>query len=313
MNYKKNGASLSVILESGSTSISGFSSINKRTTSTSNSKPKPTNYLVNNVDIANTATAKHITVNSSGTYSKPTGATKLRYMIIGGGGGGGGGCGGAYNNDDGHEDHAILGHDGGHGGYGTVIENEIDVTSYSSINVTIGNRGNKGYGGSSKYTEPSDGQPSSGNAGNSGNSTILKHGTTTIVTAQGGGGGPGGPAAGRWVDTNAGNGSSWRGFYYSTKSTKNTGGKGNTIYGTSGNLSSYNGNDNLTTNAAENKTFKSGWENSLTQIAATHQPRSNGGAGGWGYGNGKNANSGSHGNDGAHGRACLIWLFDDGS
>ena len=319
MDFKKNGASLSEILHSGTDSIStnpGFSpAINKRTTSTANSKPEPTNYLVGGVDIANAATAKHIIANSSGNYTKPTGATKLRYMIIGGGGGGGGGCGGGYNNDNDGQDHALLGHNGGYGGYGTVETGVIDVANYSSVNVTIGNKGNGGAGGAYKYTEPSDGPLYSGTNGNSGNSTILKGVNssgqiTTIKTAQGGGGGPGGPAGDRKVVRNSsGHGSSWQGWANSTSTSKGTGGTGNTIYGLSPRNSTYNGNDNWTTNAAENKTFKSGWENTLTQISSSHQTRSNGGDGGWGYGIGKNANAGINGNNGAQGRACLIWLY----
>ena len=144
MDFKKNGASLSNILETGTNSIStnpGFSpAISKRTTSTSNSKPEPTNYLIGGVDIANTATAKHIIANSSGNYAKPTGATKLRYMIIGGGGGGGGGCGGGYNNDNDGQDHALLGHNGGYGGYGTVEAGVIDVTRVLAVHTNILNQ-----------------------------------------------------------------------------------------------------------------------------------------------------------------------------
>ena len=324
MDFKKNGASLSEILHSGTDSIStnpGFSpAISKRTTSTSNSKPEPTNYLIGGVDIANTATAKHIIANATSTHPKPTGATKLRYMIIGGGGGGGGGCGGGYNNDDGAQDHALLGHNGGYGGYGTVEIGEISVTNYTAVYVLIGNGGAGGTGGGATYTTTKNVEQliAGGNGGN-GNSTVLKgidsnNTLFTRATAEGGPGGPGGPNTDRYVvEESSGHGSSWYGWGNSTVSNRvtNGSGSGNTVYGVSPNNGNYNGNENLTTNAAENKTFKSGWENTLTQISSDDddQIRSNGGDGGWGYGIGKNANAGKNGNNGAQGRACLIWLY----
>ena len=322
MDFKKNGASLSNILETGTNSIStnpGFSpAISKRTTSTSNSKPEPTNYLIGGVDIADTATAKHIIANATSTHTKPTGATKLRYMIIGGGGGGGGGCGGGYNNDDGAQDHALLGHNGGQGGYGTVKTGEISVTTYTAVYVSIGNGGAGGTGGGATYTTTKNVEQliAGGNGGN-GNSTVLKgidsnNTLFTRATAPGGPGGPGGPNTDRYVvEEYSGHGSSWDGWENSTVSNRvtNGSGSGNTVYGVSPRNGNYNGNEILTTHAPQNNTFPLGWEDTLTQISSSYQARSNGGDGGWGYGDGKNANGGKNGNAGAKGRACLIWLY----
>ena len=70
---------------------------------------------------------------SSGTWTKPSGITKIRVFVTGGGGGGG-----SHNSDDAQ---------GGGGAGGTAIE-MIDVTSVSSVSVTIGNGGTGSSGNS---------------------------------------------------------------------------------------------------------------------------------------------------------------------
>lgn len=68
---------------------------------------------------------------SSGTWTKPTGVTKIKVRVVGGGGAGGSNSGAAG---------------GGGGGGGGYAEKFIDVTSVSSISVTVGAGGAAGTG-----------------------------------------------------------------------------------------------------------------------------------------------------------------------
>ncbi len=74
----------------------------------------------------------HQVFTSSGTWTKPTGITKVKVTVTGGGGGGGAGS-GNWNAK------------GGGGGGGTAIE-VIDVSSVSTVSVTVGSGGSGGAG-----------------------------------------------------------------------------------------------------------------------------------------------------------------------
>lgn len=77
--------------------------------------------------------------NSSGTFTVPTGITKIMVELWGGGGGGGGG---------GSSDTTITsGGKGGGGGGGGYVKDILTVSPGASITVTIGNGGNGGSGG----------------------------------------------------------------------------------------------------------------------------------------------------------------------
>lgn len=71
------------------------------------------------------------TTAGSHTWTKPAGVRRIRVFVTGGGGGGG-----AHNSDDAQ---------GGGGAGGTAIK-IIDVTSISSVSVTVGGGGNGGSG-----------------------------------------------------------------------------------------------------------------------------------------------------------------------
>jgi hypothetical protein len=113
------------------------------------------------------------TFNASGTYTIPTGITKLAGYAIGAGGGGGGsnaGGGGSY------------GSSGGGGGSGAIVGFiDFTVTSGQTVTVTVGTGGNAG---------------ATGNAGGVGGASIVAYGGTDIATANGGTGGNGGTGSG---------------------------------------------------------------------------------------------------------------------
>ena len=120
---------------------------------------------------------------SSGTWSRPSGCTLIKVTVTAGGGGGG-----SHNADDAH---------GGGGAGGTSIK-WIDVTSISSVSVTVGSGGGGGAGN----------QQSSGNGG--GSSSFGSH-----CSASGGGhpttwgrGGGGGGASGGDLNLQGGGGGS---------------------------------------------------------------------------------------------------------
>ncbi|WP_249532202.1 glycine-rich domain-containing protein, partial [Escherichia coli] len=83
-------------------------------------------------------------ITTSGTYTPTPGTKKIRVTIIGGGGGGGSG----QTNSAGY---VSAGSGGGAGG---VARKTIDVTSVSSVSVTIGSGGNPGVFSSN---QPGDG------------------------------------------------------------------------------------------------------------------------------------------------------------
>ena len=112
---------------------------------------------------------------SSGTWTKPSGVTKVKVYVTGGGGGGGG--------VSGSDDIAAGG-----GAGGTAIE-VIDVSSVSTVSVTVGTGGSGGNddadgsaGGTSSF-----GSYCSGNGGGGG-----KYGNYGHVYGGGGGGASGG-------------------------------------------------------------------------------------------------------------------------
>ena len=120
---------------------------------------------------------------SSGTWSRPNYCTLIKVTVTGGGGGGG-----SHNADDAH---------GGGGAGGTSIK-WIDVTSISSVSVTVGSGGGGGAGN----------QQSSGNGG--GSSSFGSHCSASgggHPTAWGRGGGGGGASGGDINLQGAGGGS----------------------------------------------------------------------------------------------------------
>jgi len=111
---------------------------------------------------------------SSGTWTKPTGCTRIIIAALGaGGGGGGGGIG-----------DAIFSHGGAHGGGGflvvaSFINNDIPSGSYS---VTVGTGGSGGAGRTAAST-------GDGVGGSIGGNTRFHTGATNLVLAIGGYGG----------------------------------------------------------------------------------------------------------------------------
>jgi hypothetical protein len=122
---------------------------------------------------------------SSGTWTKPTGCVKIKATIVGGGGGGGGALGVAGN--------CAVGSSGG--GAETCVS-FVDVTSVSSLTVTVGAAGSGGTAGqnngssggtSGLGTANANGSAIGGGAGIGGGSS-----TTTGPGPGGGAGGTGG-------------------------------------------------------------------------------------------------------------------------
>lgn len=111
------------------------------------------------------------TFSSSGTWTKPTGVTKVIIEVQGGGGGGGGG--------NGPYDGAIAGGAGGSGGAGGYCRKFIDVSAISTVAVTVGTGGNSGAAGYNGQV--------SGSGGNGNTSSFGAHCSATGGT----GGGPG--------------------------------------------------------------------------------------------------------------------------
>lgn len=103
---------------------------------------------------------------TSGTWTRPSGITKVLMFVTGGGGGGGGYT--TTNTDSG----------GGGGGAGGTAIKFLDVTSIASSTITIGSGGSAG----------------SGNGGNGGNSSWAD-GTNTITGSLGSGGSAGASTA----------------------------------------------------------------------------------------------------------------------
>lgn len=106
---------------------------------------------------------------ATGTWTKPSGVTKVIVEVQGSGGGGGGAAGDAS--------YGMTGYYGGKGGAGGFCRKIVDVSALSTVAVTIGapgTGGNRGYGG--------NGDDTSGTAGG-----VSSFGT--YCTANGGGGG----------------------------------------------------------------------------------------------------------------------------
>ncbi|MFB5642001.1 phage tail protein [Kluyvera ascorbata] len=125
-------------------------------------------------------------ITASGTYTPTPGTKKIRVTIIGGGGGGGSG----QTNSAGY---VSAGSGGGAGG---VARKTIDVTSVSSVSVTIGSGGNPGVFSSS---QPGGGGTTSfgsymtaGGGGRGSNCGSVAFGVTKLIANGGGGVGSGG-------------------------------------------------------------------------------------------------------------------------
>jgi hypothetical protein len=127
--------------------------------------------------------------NSSGTFTVPTGITKVMVELWGGGGGGGGG---------GSSDTSLTyGGTGGGGGGGGYVKDILNVNSGESISIIVGNGGSGGPGGSGNLNYPFH----YGFPGDNGGNTSF--GTTT---AGGGVGGNGGNAGTHNGNGNGGSG-----------------------------------------------------------------------------------------------------------
>jgi hypothetical protein len=114
-------------------------------------------------------------VNSSGSYSIPSGASHLRITCVGGGGGGGGGGSAS----------SVITQAGGSGGAaGTTSSQLVAVGSNTSLTVTIGTGGHGGAGGAAGGKPGSNGSPGA-------DTTVT--GTGISVRGAGGPGGPGSP------------------------------------------------------------------------------------------------------------------------
>ncbi|MEY6764277.1 carbohydrate kinase [Kluyvera ascorbata] len=125
-------------------------------------------------------------ITASGTYTPTPGTKRIRVTIIGGGGGGGSGQGNSAG-------YVSAGSGGGAGG---VARKTIDVTSVSSVSVTIGSGGNPGVFSSN---QPGDGGTTSfgsymtaGGGGRGSNCGSVAFGVTQIIANGGGGVGSGG-------------------------------------------------------------------------------------------------------------------------
>ena len=105
---------------------------------------------------------------SSGTWTKPSGISKVRVYVTGGGGGGGGS--------------ATANHGGGGGGAGGTSVKVVDVSSISTVAVTIGAGGSAGSsadgssGGNSTFG--SYGTGNGGSGGNGSSESFAYHGGT---------------------------------------------------------------------------------------------------------------------------------------
>lgn len=125
-------------------------------------------------------------ITASGTYTPTPGTKRIRVTIIGGGGGGGSGQGNSAG-------YVSAGSGGGAGG---VARKTIDVTSVSSVSVTIGSGGNPGVFSSN---HPGDGGTTSfgsymtaGGGGRGSNCGSVAFGVTQLIANGGGGVGSGG-------------------------------------------------------------------------------------------------------------------------
>ena len=124
---------------------------------------------------------------SSGTWTRPSGITKVKIHVIGGGAGGGGGR-TSYN------------YAGGGGGAGGNLLKVLDVSSISSATITVGSGGtggavnaDGGNGGTSTWVDGTNTLTANGGSGVlalGGNSTVMAGGTATggDINASGGAG-----------------------------------------------------------------------------------------------------------------------------
>lgn len=101
---------------------------------------------------------------SNGTFTIPTGITKVKVTVVGGGGGSGGAS----------ASFCAAGYSGGGGGGGAAIKYLTGLTPGNTLTVTVGAAGTAG-------------SSSPGNGGTGGNSSVAS-GTQTITTVQGNGG-----------------------------------------------------------------------------------------------------------------------------
>jgi hypothetical protein len=280
--FKFKGIPLSTVIDTGTTTASGYTvdstSLKYATTPFANSRPLPTGYLVNGVDLSNTARADNIAFNTTtSSQSVPTGAKSCRYILRGGGGGCGGG-GGAAGNKDGPSWYTYGAHAQG-GAQGDSIEGNVSINS-TTYKVTIGSGGSGGNGGGGSVSDKPNAnyKAPNGKKGNSGGSTYITFASNTPVAAggAGGNGGKGGIAPGN--DSHSG---------YTMPGTRKGSHYGATV----------KGHTSWDTTYVEN-----------TGLGAAMIANNTGGTGG--NISGKTAKSGSKGDSGSSGSAHIIWLYE---
>ena len=182
-------------------------------------RPNPFGYLIGNIQLSDSATAKSSLYTSpTANVKAPVGCKHMTVIAVGGGGGGGGGGGKANANSYSPNKFASAwggpGGLGGLGGYGSAYR--VVVPSDANITITIGTAGTGGMTSNDDHVESSnynysntngntnDGPANSGTSGTPGTATsIVLNGTTPIVTASGGGGGGGG--VGAWARASSSN------------------------------------------------------------------------------------------------------------
>jgi hypothetical protein len=175
------------------------------------SLPLDLGYTINNVDVANTSTAKYTTYNTTANdVNFPTGVKAIRVICIGAGGGHGGlGGYGEVNVDLPIQSALTGGGSGGPGGNGFYSYlNTTHVSVSDKFNIVSGSPGNTGNPGNNTTNNSFNAATARGGDGQQGNSggvsSFTLIGSSPInITADGGNGGLGGN--GGYTHYNAGN------------------------------------------------------------------------------------------------------------
>ncbi len=181
----------------------------------SGERPLAFGFTYQGTNLSTYTTANSTTYTSSGNATIPTGCKSIRVISVGGGGGGGGAGGNATGSAYAKIDWGTGGA-GGNGGYGSIVysnsdtNNNISLSNYNSIYVTVGTAGAAGVAGENVIGAATGNYPApSGNAGGAGKSSyidlIKSNGEkSSICTANPGNGGNGGNGASVFVDTTNG-------------------------------------------------------------------------------------------------------------
>lgn len=132
---------------------------------------------------------------SSGTYTTPAGATRLRVRLVGGGSGGGGGPGGATASTAGNTTFGTFTANGGSGGSGGGGGGAGGAASGGTINISGGGGGGAGVNGVANVFMPGGigGSSAFGGSGTGGSGN--QNGANAAANSGSGGGGGGGGSA----------------------------------------------------------------------------------------------------------------------